>query len=136
MTWFLALQPLNEPKDPGPDETGAAQCVFDVVATKAPSATFEREVLAVLELAGVGRIGVSLFASSQTVIPSPLAAPMLVVRATGGLAPLGTHNEGAAALRRPGAQILVRASTYAAAAAMAQAAYDALVALRNHEVVA
>jgi hypothetical protein len=45
---------------------------------------------------------------------------------TGGDAPLGTHNEGYLALRRPGFQITARARRYQVASALIQQAFTAL----------
>ncbi len=136
-TWYLALSPQQEPFDSGPDENGRTQFACNFLALKCPSATFIQEILAVLEAAGVGTRSVDLFGSSQVALPGPdVDGPFLVVRSTGGAAPLGTHNEGAGALRRPGVQILAHGRDGEAAEAMAQAAYSALVAVRNREVSA
>lgn len=136
---YLGIEPLQEPSDLGElDESGRAQCVFNVVATKRPSATFLQEIIAVLEAASVGVEGETIFASSKVTIPTveETPAPILWLRSTGGTGPLGTHNAGAGAYRRPGAQLIARATTWAAAEALAQAAYDALIAVRNQAVVA
>ena len=135
MTWILDIQPQQEPFDVGPDDHGRAQCVFNVLATKRPSESFWLEIVAVLEAAGVGTRNVNIFGTSQAAIPDG-DGPFLLVRPTGGTAPLGTHNDGAGAYRRPGAQILVTAKRWVAAEAMALAAYSALVAVRNQEVSA
>jgi hypothetical protein len=131
--WYLGISPLQEPFDLGLDEAKRQQCAFNMLALKRPSATFLREVISALVGAGVGTEGESIFATASAVIPSG-TGPYLGIRATGGAPPIGTHNEGVGALRRPGIQIIVRASTWAAAEAMAQAAYSALVAVRNREV--
>jgi hypothetical protein len=136
MARYLAVQAVNEPHDIGPDEADPEKrprVVFDVLAMMRPSATFVEELLSVLEAAEVGVQGTTLFGSSQATWPAG-AGPFLMIRATPGAAPIGIHNLGAAALRRPGARVQVRASTVAAAMAMAQAAYTALVALRNRDV--
>lgn len=136
MTHYLAIEPLQEPFDLGEvDESGRAQCAFNVLAQRRPSGTFLQELIAILVGAGVGVEGQNIFASSKATIPDG-PGPLLSIQATGGTAPLGTHNDGAGAYRRPGAQIIVRASTWAAAEAMAHAAYSALIAVRNQEVVA
>ncbi len=54
------------------------------------------------------------------------AAPFVSVIETGGLSPIGTHNEGATALRRPGFQIVARALDPKVARAKAEQAYLAL----------
>jgi hypothetical protein len=140
MTYYLGLIPSQEPFDMGEDEQGRAQRVFNVVALKRSSSTFVEEVLACLEDAGVGTRGVSLFGTSSAIIPEPDIAmpdvPVIHVRGTAGPGPVGTHNHGPLAYRRPGAQILARARSGAAAEAMIQAAFAALCAVRNREVVA
>ena len=131
-TWYLGLMPQQEPFDVGPDENGRAQFSCNFLALKRPSATFVQEILALLEEAEVGTRAVTLFGSSQVALPGPeVAGPFLVVRATGGTAPQGTHNDGAGAYRQPGLQVLVHALDAAAAETMALAAYDALVGVRN-----
>lgn len=136
-TWYLALSPQQEPFDLGPDDNGRTQFSFNFLALKRPSAAFIQEILAVLEAAGVGRQGVDLFGSSQVAVPGPeVDGPFLVVRSTGGAAPVGTHNDGAGAYRQPSAHFLVHGRDAAAAEAMAQAAYGALLAVRNQAVSA
>lgn len=75
--------------------------------------------------AGVGVVGVSIFSSSSAIIPTG-AGPYLTLIENSGVSPTRKQNQAAAATRRPMVQILVRASTYSAALAMAQAAYLAL----------
>lgn len=133
--WYLDISPLQEPFDAGLDESGRAQCGFNILARKRPSATFVQELIAVLVGANVGVEKVNIFGTSAAVIPVG-AGPFLWIRPTGGTAPEGTHNAGAGAYRRQGAQILVRAKTWTAAETMALAAYDALVAVRNQAVSA
>lgn len=136
MTYYLAIDPQQEPNDLGTlDDAGRVQYVFNVVATSRPTRTFLQELVRALEAASVGVEGVNIFAGSLAVIPAG-PGPYLHVRSTGGVAPLGTHNDGAGAYRRPGAQFIIRAATLAAAENMAQAAYDALLAVRNQAVVA
>jgi hypothetical protein len=132
-TWYLTVDPLQEPTDVGPAEDGRQQYSFNVLARKRPSVTFLEELLGVLELAGVGAVEVDLFGSSATAIPTG-DGPYLVLRETGGTAPKGTHNDGPAAYRCPAAQVLVIARTTAAARTMAHAAYDALIAVSNRYV--
>jgi len=134
-TWYLEVQPQQEPFDVGPDGSGRAQCSFNVLVNKRPSATFVQELIKVLEDAGIGMGGIDIFGTSQAEVPDG-EGPYLLVRPTAGTAPLGTHNAGAAAYRRPGAQILVTAKNWIAAEAMALAAYDALVQVRNQVVSA
>jgi hypothetical protein len=135
MTYYLGLMPTQEPFDMGEDEQGRARRVFNVVALKRSSSAFVEEVLACLEDAGVGTRGVDLFGTSSAIIPES-DGPIVHVHSTGGPGPVGTHNHGAIAYRRPGAQILARARSGAAAESMIQAAFAALCAVRNREVVA
>jgi hypothetical protein len=134
-TWYLGLTPLGDIIDLGPNERGRSQHSFNMVAMKRPSNTFILEILAALEAAGVGARNVNMFGTSQAIIPDVDTA-VLHVRATGGTAPEGTHNDGAGAYRRPAVQVIVTALTSAASEAMAQAAYTALLGVRNREVVA
>jgi hypothetical protein len=135
-TQYLSITPLGEPFDLGElDDCGRVQVFFNVLAWKRPSNTFLEEIVALLVAANVGVEGVSLFASSKAVIPRG-DGPVLSVRATGGASPVGTHNGGRAAYRMPSAQITVRGSSWEATNAMAQAAYAALVAVRNQALSA
>lgn len=137
-TPYLGITPMQEPFDLGPDDSGRIMYAFNVVAMKRPSATFLREIVGILVAAGVGVENVSIFASSRAVIPDGAApnapAAILHIKATGGTGPVGTHNDGAGAYRRPGAQILVYATSTPAAEAMSHAAYNALVGVRNQAV--
>ncbi len=135
---YLSVTPLQDPYDLDLDEAGRPMVGFNAVCLKTPSSTFLEELMAVFEAAGVGLRNVSLFASSLAVVPdlSASGAPSAVlhIKATGGVAPIGTHNEGAGALRQPGVQVIVHGKTWPAAYAMAQAAFGALLALRNKAV--
>jgi hypothetical protein len=132
-TWYLQIQPQQEPFDVGPDAAGRAQCAFNMLATKRPSGTYVQELLGILERAGLGVTKVDLFGTSQSAIPDG-PGPYVLVRPTAGTAPLGTHNDGAGAYRRPGLQVLVTARSWDAAEATARKAYDALIAARNLQV--
>lgn len=135
-TWYLSLSPQQEPFDLGlPDAAGRIQFSCNFLATKRPSASFIKEIIAALVAAHVGTENVNIFATSMSVIPAG-DGPFLSLRATGGVAPVGTHNAGPGAYRRPGLQVLVVAATAVAAEAMALAAYDALVAVQNRELSA
>jgi hypothetical protein len=135
---FLSITPLQEPFDLGQADGGRALYAFNVVAMKTPSSTFLQELITVLEAAGVGVENVTIFASSRTTIPDgsePGAPPAILhIKATGGTGPVGTHNAGAGAYRRPGAQVLVYGASTQAAEAMIHAAYNALVGVRNQAV--
>ena len=135
MTRYLSITPIQEPFDLGDLDDGArVQYAVNFLALKQPSTSFLREVISILEAAGVGVEGQTIFASSLATVPRE--GTVLHLQATGGTAPLGTHNEGQAALRRPGLQIIVRSPSELEASTMANAAYDALVAVRNLAVSA
>ncbi len=103
---------------------------------------FTEELLSILVDAGVGTLATgtnpppfSLFSSSKSQIPGG-SGPFLSVTETGGSGPEGTHNSTKMpAYQRPNAQLVVRASTYAVARAMAMAAYAALFPVRNRFVM-
>jgi hypothetical protein len=138
MTRYLSISALQEPFDLGElDDSGREQCAFNVLCLKRPSDTFLDELVRILENAGLGKRGETIFAGSKAAIPRgtrPTDPPILSIKATGGTGPAGTHNDGAGAYRRPSAQVIARALTWAAAEAIAQAAYAALIAVRNQEV--
>ncbi len=136
-TWFLALEAQQEPFDLEADEHGRAQWSCNFLAWKRPSSTFMAEVLAVLEAAGVGVRGVSIFGGSSVSLPGPEhRTPWLLVKQTGGTAPIGTLNDGATAYRRPGLRVIATAATALEARTLAYAAFDALTAVRNQRVSA
>jgi hypothetical protein len=136
---YLSITPLQEPFDLQTlDDSGRCVWACNFVTFKRPSASFLQEIVAVLVAAGVGVAGVSIFAGSLAVLPDPTeyAGPILFLKATGGVGPVGTHNDGAGAYRRPGFEIFTHASTTPAAEAMAEAAYSALIGVRNQAVSA
>lgn len=135
MTWYVSVTANQEPHDFGVVD-GRVQFGFNVTARKRSSNTFIQDIIKILVEAGVGVENVNIFGSSLAVIPDPMnhPGPVLHVQKTAGLAPEGTHNDGPGAYRRPGAMIIVRAATSPAAEAMAQAAFDALISVRNREV--
>lgn len=136
MTDYLSITPLQEPFEFGLDDSGRAVWACNFVTLKRPSASFLQEIIAVLAAAGVGVASVSIFSGALAVLPDPkdYPGPILFLKATGGIAPMGTHNDGPGAYRRPGFEVFTHAATTPAAEAMAQAAYTALVAVRNRAV--
>jgi hypothetical protein len=134
VTFYERIVPIQEPFDLGLDDAGRSVVVFNAMATKAPSVTLEEEAVAVLVAAGVGTFGVTLFGSSHASLPQG-AGPFLVIVATGGVGPVFEHNDRAPARQRPTLKLSAHASSYVAARAMARAAYDALVQVRNQNVV-
>jgi len=134
VTWYLSIEPQQEPFDVGPDDRGRPQVSFNVLCLMRPSSDVVSEVLGILDDAGVGT-SANLFGSSAAILPID-DGPFLVVKSQAGVSPNGTHNGGAAAYRRPGLQLIATASTFVAADALARAAYNALVAVRNQQVSA
>lgn len=92
---------------------------------------FLDDLVTKLETDAVGTFGVTIFTTSQATVPKKTVA-VLHIRKTGGSGPEQTQN---ATLRpaflRPGAQLVARADTYAAAEALATAAYYSLGQVRN-----
>ena len=137
MTAYMGIFAEQEPFDIGLDDAGRPQFSFNVLAHSRPSPSFVADVVTLLVDAAVGVRGTTLFESSAAPLPSndsPVA--FLHVRTTGGLAPVGTHNDGPTAYRRPSAIVIATARTSAAAEALALAAYNALAAQRNVQVSA
>lgn len=132
MTAYRAVTSLQEPSDLGIlDDAGRVQVEFNILAWKRPSDTWLEELVAILVAANID--ATKIRAGAKATIPREGA--YLSVRPTGGTSPLGTHNESASAWdRRPGAQIIARAESWADAYELAQAAYSALVAVRNTDV--
>lgn len=141
MTQYLGMFVQQEPFDLGLEETsGRPQYGFDVQAHSRPSASFVVDVAAVLEAAGVAsRTAGTLHLTTGASLPSTdidAPAAFLTVRAVPGLTPVGTHNDGPLAYRRPAATIVATARTAAAAEALAIAACNALGGIRNQAVSA
>lgn len=138
MTDYRSIQAVNEPHDLGAlDDAGRRQCGFTVLVWKRPSIAFVEELIRILVDAGVGVKNVTLFGTAGAVLPEGDGPPFLHVEPAGGAGAIGTHNDKPAEWdRRPSAEIVVHASTWQAAEAMAQAAYGALMNVRNMAVVA
>lgn len=134
MTKYLDIVPAQEPFLLPADDLGRAVFAFNIDATKQASETFPEEVLKLLQNAGVGTPVTNMFIGSQATLPLG-DGPYLNLIETPGQTALRTHNSVATpAYQRPSAQITVRAKTLVAARAMARAAYNALVGVRNQEV--
>jgi hypothetical protein len=67
--------------------------------------------------------GKTIFAGTDADIPT--TGSFLTIIETGGESPIGTHNEGHTALRRPGFQVTARATDYRDTSALIQLAYNA-----------
>lgn len=128
----------GEPADPGLDGTGRAQLFFNVIVVRRPSGVFIEELIKVLEDASVGTstgAGANIFGGTDAVIPDG-DGPFLSIIESGGPPPRRTHNEPTiSSYPQNAARIAVIAGTYAAARTMANAAYAALNAVRNRDVV-
>lgn len=75
-----------------------------------------------------------MFRSTAKVLPTG-PGPFLSIIETGGTTPDNTQNSVIIpAYQRPGAQIVVRADSYVVAYAMARAAYNSLVKIRNEYI--
>jgi hypothetical protein len=101
---------------------------------------FLDDMASVLVTAGVGTLGVDLFLSSKAVIPSG-TGPYITLTETGGMGVGGFRGEGGrvqnkarSSTVRPGAQVLVRASSYNTARSKSNAALDALDGLWNTKI--
>ncbi len=133
MARYLGISPLQEPFDGGLDGKARAQVMFNVLITKTPSTTVAEELIKILTDAGVGVEGTDIFFSSRASVPDG-EGPFLSLIEQGGAAPGFIHNQDIPAYPSPGAQIVVRAKSYTQARAMAWAAYNALVVVRNQVV--
>lgn len=135
MTHYLSISPQQEPFDIGLDDEGRTQYVFNVLVTMRPGGEVLDELVALLEADGVGVETQTIFMASAAKLPQGPSPAFLHLKITGGLAPAGTHNDGIGAYRRPGVQVIAR-GTPVAAKALADAAYNALVAVQNSDLVA
>lgn len=75
---------------------------------------------------GVGVGGTTIFAGTDVDLPTSGTPAILTLLQTGGESPEGTHQDGAAALRKPRFQATARADVYDDALALAEAAWAAL----------
>lgn len=138
-TRYQQIDAMQTPFDLGLDANNRARVGFNIMARKDPSPTFEDELVKILETANVGRFGTTIFVGGGASIPggavgSAPAAQLpasLHITPTGGPAPERVHNQAAPAYHRPTAQLVARASDFAAARSLAWRAYDAMVAVRN-----
>lgn len=134
MTQYLGIDPVQVPFDLGLDDAGRSMVVFNVNAMCEHTTTFLEEIASVLVDAGVGTLGVNIFATSDATIPSG-NGPYLSIIETPGAPPLHIHNQRVpAGLEQPAAQIVVRSNNYGPARTMAWAAYSALLAVINEPV--
>jgi hypothetical protein len=138
VTFYQSIEPVSEPFDNGLDDQGRPTLTFNVMTVKRPSATFIKELVSVLVAAGVGTWGGTIFAGESVTLPADADndPPFLSLYATGGPGPMKTHNDiSPPAWPRPSAKITVHAPDYVALVALAYAAYNALGAVRNIDIV-
>jgi len=131
VTRWLSATALQDPFDLGADANERAQWTVNVLVTKADSATFLFEALAVLDAAGVGVPGETLLGGADVQIPDG-DGPFLFVTVGGGLPPLRTQGS---RYPRPTAQLTGIAANAADAIATVHAGLAALLAVENADVV-
>lgn len=136
-TKYLRIVELQPPFDLGVlDENQRACWSFNITATKEPSGTFEKELVAILVAASVvvyveeGGGANNVFMSAKASIPKA-EGPYLQILASGGVSGSRIQNSLRPVIEYPSAQITVRAKSAAAAEAMTRAAYAALLDIRN-----
>lgn len=136
MTFYQQIKHLQHPFDDGDDSVAYSQVAFNVLCVKEFSNTFLEELVKILVLKSVGVLNVNLFASTQPQLPelSSSLPSFLHVASTGGLSGVGKHNA-VLGMVRPSAKITARAEDYVTANALACRAFEALVEVRNLEVV-
>ena len=96
--------------------------------------SFTDDLITILEDAGVGTFGVTIYASSKAAFPRFLPSgvkALLSIHTTGGSGPERVQNTLKRPYRRPSAEIVARAPIYVDAEELAQVALDALMPIRN-----
>lgn len=96
-------------------------------------ATWPEDLVTLLVNEGVGTAGVNIFISSQSSGPIKNESQLLITE-TGGSGATRVQNTAGDGYEHPSAQILVKGKSYVTARAMANAAYNALVKVRNETV--
>jgi hypothetical protein len=133
MTWYRRIH-IGEPFEIGLDDAHRIRFVCNLIADKAASDTFDKEILALLIAAGAGTLGTNLFLGSLYTLPVG-DGPYLQVIRTAGRESDETHNSIAVpSYVRPGAQILSRGKTYGAVKGQITTAYNALRGVVNRNV--
>lgn len=135
MARWIDVYDLGVPHDTGAiDTNGRAVWAVNVMLYKEPSATTTREVVRVLQDAGVGTFGTDLWESSKAPIPKG-DGPFMNVSATGGPSGIRTHNvTSGPTYERPTVMVTVYCSSAQTAEAKARAAYAALLAVKNQTI--
>lgn len=133
MTMYRSIKASQEPFDMGQDGQGRVMVSFNILAVKALSFTFSREIVSILVDAAIGVFGEDLFASSKTALP--IEGTIIVVIETGGMGPEMVQNVPLGPkYQQPGAMIHVHSEDYETAMAKASAAYYALVTVKNQDI--
>jgi len=133
-TRFLRITCLqDEPIDIGTKDSGRGMFAFNVLTHKVASATYEKELVRVIQTAALGTWGTDLFDSSSAVIPDG-DGPYVSVRSTGGAAGLQVQEEARPKYHRATAQIVVQARISEVAKARAVAVHDALATVVNQDI--
>ncbi len=140
MSRWLSVEVLGDIADNGLDDADRQRYGFNIVVTAADVSAaypFDEEIATLLIAAGVVTAwGTDLFGRSKSNLPTG-DGPYVTMMLTGGPSPLRTHNAGRAgrvAYRRLTAQVVARAASSTTAYTKAQAAYTALVPMRNTTV--
>jgi len=140
---YLRIDPLQPPYDLGVDEAGRSKIQFNIFCerTKVTGTTsFEDEIVKILVDGGVVTLAPdrNVFVGSNAKIPSPptpgSAGPLLSIIATSGLPGRKIQNTQGVDYKQPTALIVVRATSYVAARAMAHQALAVLEVVRNQTV--
>lgn len=136
VTLYQSIEVMGQPRaSKDVDMQARIVMMLEFYVIKAPSDTFLQEIVTILVNANVGVYGEDLLASSQSTIP--IDGTYCLLKETGGLPPIKTHNAIAGpAYHRPAATLYVHASDQATAWQRINAAYAALVVVKNQDVAA
>jgi len=139
MTMYAWIRAMDEPKDGLIDEQDRSIVFFNVIAQKAPSDTFLRELIHLISGEVAAGIGVGVFGSdllSSGKVDLPEAGDVTVIVETGGPPPEQTHNVLGVAYQRSTAAIRVHSAKFETANMLARRAYNILTKVRNQDVSA
>lgn len=136
MTWYREINPVQEPQASVMDETKKRVLYqFNIDVVKCPSTTLLKELAQRIHAEGAGVRGTNIFISPKAVIPTD-AGPYIVLKSTGGTGPAWIHNSDTPNMQNPSVQISVIAESDDVANASAYAVYDALVGVKNIDLLA
>lgn len=133
-TVYLSINGVqSEPFPIGEDELRRPMISCNYMAhTVGPVASLEDDIIALLVAASVVADGSSIYIGPVATFPADDDGPFTEIILTGGIAPGATHN--GTRYPRISFQIVVRATTYAAAQARAKAIHAALDGVYNTTV--